>query len=121
MHLEAQPLLLQANLAVDARPPLGLLEANLILADAALFLFLRASDAVLFLANLALLGLADGSLGGQLGGPIGLEARVGLILFLLDTPVLDATELFQRKEDGVLTTLGHGCPFQLHSKNESDQ
>jgi len=60
-------------------------------------------------------GLADGALGGGLGGALGLDARLGLLLLLPDAAVLDVAELFQRKEDGVLTTLRHWWPFLRRS------
>ena len=107
---------MQAHLALDARAALGLLKAHLLLAHAGHLLVLDAADAILFLADAALFRLADGALGGGLRGALGVDAGLGVFLLLLDAPVLDVAELFQRKEDGVLTTLGHCCPFLRRSR-----
>ena len=107
VHLEAHPLLVDAHLSFDARPALGLLQAHLIFARPRLVLLLGATNPFGLFALAALLRLAGGALGRLLGGPLRLPASGKLVLLQPDAIVLDPTQLLQRKQNRILTSIGH--------------
>jgi hypothetical protein len=118
LHLDADALLLQAHLGVDARAPLRLLQADLLLALSVDLVLLGALDLVLFLLAPSLDLLARASLGVLARLALGLEPRSGLCLFLAKSVVLDPAKLLEREEDRVLTLLGHVVPSPTGDENE---
>src|SRR5262249_37814768 len=111
LSIEAHPLFLEPDLALDAGAALRLLQANLLLADLRFLRLLDAPDAILFVAAGALDGLALGALGGFPGGALGVGALTSVVLLFLDSVVLDPSQLPKRKQNRILTTFGHGYPF----------
>ena len=86
-------MLLEARLRLDAREALGLLDAELLGAEAVLLRVERALLGLLSLALLALRVVADLALGVELGLLLRFLLRLDVVVFLLDAIVFDLSKL----------------------------
>src|SRR6185312_12825368 len=72
---------------------------------------LDAADPLFLFAAAALFFLARRPLGGLLGRALRLAAGGQVVLLAALPIVLDPTQLLQRKQNGILTPIGHGSPL----------
>jgi hypothetical protein len=109
LDLEPHALLVDPHLPFHPGPALGLLQPKLVFPDARYLPLLLAPDSLLFLSPPGGLLFTAPLLLGLARGPLGVRTGPSFVLFLADSIVFDPTKLPQRKQNGVLTTLGHGC------------